>query len=149
MNLDDLAKAELTSTWKERWIADQLSGVLAAMADARAEGEIDSALILTAQRHRTQAAALELFELAQPWADSILGFGLGAAERGNPPAKFADYYALCRERGFRTTIHAGEDGPASYVREALDVCHPDRIDHGVARGRRPRAGGPAAGRASR
>jgi adenosine deaminase len=113
-------------------IADQLEGVLAALADGRAEWGIDGALILTAQRHRTEAAALELFELVQPWAGSILGFGLGAAERGNPPAKFAAYYALARQRGFRTTIHAGEDGPASYVTEALDVCHPDRIDHGVA-----------------
>ncbi len=104
----------------------------AALADGRAEWGIDGALILTAQRHRTQAAALELFELVQPWAESIIGFGLGAAERGNPPAKFAGYYARARQRGFRTTIHAGEDGPAGYVREALDVCHPDRIDHGVA-----------------
>jgi adenosine deaminase len=113
-------------------IADQLGGILAALADGRAQWGIDGALILTAQRHRPQAAALELFELVQPWADAIIGFGLGAAERGNPPAKFADYYARCRRHGFRTTIHAGEDGPASYVREALDVCRPDRIDHGVA-----------------
>jgi adenosine deaminase len=77
----------------------------------RAEWGIDGALIVTAQRHRTQAAALELFELVQPWATSIIGFGLGAAERGNPPAKFAGYYARARQRGFRTTIHAGEDGP--------------------------------------
>ncbi|MGW4484876.1 hypothetical protein ACWEOE_13650 [Amycolatopsis sp. NPDC004368] len=41
-----------------------------------------------------------------------------------------DFYALAH--GHRTTIHAGEDGPAAYVREALDVCRLDRIDHGVA-----------------
>jgi adenosine deaminase len=113
-------------------IAEQIGNVLAAIADARADLGIDGALIITSQRHRSQDAALEVLDLIEPWRDRILGIGLGAAERGNPPAKFADYYAAARARGFRTTIHAGEDGPADYVREALDVCRPDRIDHGVA-----------------
>ncbi|HEX4171210.1 MAG TPA: adenosine deaminase, partial [Acetobacteraceae bacterium] len=38
----------------------------------------------------------------------------------------------CRERGFRITVHAGEEGPASYVREAIELLEIDRIDHGVA-----------------
>jgi adenosine deaminase len=113
-------------------ITDQLDSVLAAIADARADLGVDGALIVTCQRHRTQAAALEVLDLIEPWRERILGIGLGSAERDNPPAKFADYYAAARVRGYRTTIHAGEDGPADYVREALDVCRPDRIDHGVA-----------------
>lgn len=113
-------------------IGDQLDAVLAAISDARTDLGIDGALIVTSQRHRTQAAALEVLELIEPWRDRLLGIGLGAAERGNPPAKFADYYASARARGYRTTIHAGEDGPPEYVREALDICRADRIDHGVA-----------------
>jgi adenosine deaminase len=112
-------------------IAEQLGGVLDAMRDAAEEWDIDAALIVSAQRHRSQQEALELFDLVQPWSDRIVGFGLGAAERGNPPGKFADYYAACRSRGYRSTIHAGEDAPAAYVREALDLCKPDRIDHGT------------------
>ena len=110
----------------------QLEGVFAAIDDARAELLIDTKVLLTAQRHRTEAAALELLDMAEPWYERLLGFGLGGAERGNPPSKFANYYAQCRRLGLRTTIHAGEDGPSDYVREALDVCLPDRIDHGVA-----------------
>ena len=112
-------------------IAHQLGGVLDALHDAERQWHISPALILTAQRHRSQREALELLELVQPWAKDVLGFGLGAAERGNPPGKFAEYFGLCQSRGFRTTIHAGEDAPAAYVREALDICHPDRIDHGT------------------
>ncbi|BBZ30172.1 adenine deaminase [Mycolicibacterium madagascariense] len=110
----------------------QLGGVFDAIEDARSGFGIDAKVLLTAQRHRTEAAALELLDMARPWYDRLLGFGLGGAERGNPPAEFANYYAQCRRLGLRTTIHAGEDGPSDYVREALDVCHPDRIDHGVA-----------------
>jgi hypothetical protein len=34
------------------------------------------------------------------YRDLILAVGLGAAERGNPPGKFARYYAEARRRGF-------------------------------------------------
>jgi adenine deaminase len=67
-----------------------------------------------------------------PWAEQIAGFGLGGAEVGNPPSRFAHYFRTCRDRGFRITVHAGEEGPASYVREAIDLLQVDRIDHGVA-----------------
>ncbi|MFI5732965.1 adenosine deaminase [Kribbella sp. NPDC051587] len=113
-------------------IGDQVDSALAAIADARRDLGIDGALMVTSQRHRSQADALEVLDLIAPWGDQIIGIGLGAAERGNPPAKFAQYYETARNRGYRTTIHAGEDGPADYVSEALDVCRPDRIDHGVA-----------------
>jgi adenosine deaminase len=108
-----------------------MDGVLAAIGDARQEWGIEGVLICTAQRHRDEASGLELLGLLEPWRDQIIGVGLGSAERGNPPSKFARYFANARGRGYRITVHAGEDGPADYVREALDVCRPDRIDHGV------------------
>jgi len=36
-----------------------------------------------------------------------------------------------RALGLRTVAHAGEEGPATYIREALDLLGVDRIDHGV------------------
>ena len=30
------------------------------------------------------------------------------------------------------TAHAGEEGPASYIEEAVDMLHAERIDHGIA-----------------
>ena len=112
-------------------ISSQLDGIFAAIDDARTDFGVSAEVILTSQRHRPNSTALELVELTLPWHHRILGFGLSGAERNNPPSKFVDYFALCRRMGFRTTIHAGEDGPSSYVREALDLCHADRIDHGV------------------
>ena len=60
-------------------IADQIDSVLAAISDARADLGIDGALIITCQRHRSQAAALEVLNLIEPWRERILGIGLGAA----------------------------------------------------------------------
>ncbi|WP_428832470.1 MULTISPECIES: hypothetical protein [Amycolatopsis] len=87
-----------------------------------------------------------MLELVRPLRNRILGVRLGSAERGNPPSKFARYFAAAHREGYRTTCHAGEEGPASYVREALDVCQVERIDHGYtaaegADGRRCPGGG--------
>jgi adenosine deaminase len=86
---------------------------------------------VTAQRHRTEADAFALLEQIQPWSDRILAIGMGGAEVGNPPSKFANFFAACRAEGFRLTIHAGEEGPADYIREAVEVLGVDRIDHGI------------------
>ncbi|MGH3726323.1 MAG: adenosine deaminase [Mycobacterium sp.] len=112
-------------------IDEQLDGVFEAIERAHTDLNIDAAVILTAQRHRSESAAMELVTMTEAWHRRILGFGLGGAERGNPPAKFERYFARCRQLGLRTTIHAGEEGSADDVREALEVCKPDRIDHGV------------------
>ena len=113
-------------------LAEQLEGIFDGFTRAKEEWGIDAALIASAQRHRSQDDALTMLEALMPWAERIVGFGLGSSEVGNPPSKFARYFAAARERGFRTTAHAGEEGPASYVWEALDLCRVDRIDHGVA-----------------
>jgi adenosine deaminase len=65
------------------------------------------------------------------YQDIWVGIGLDSSEKGNPPEKFARVYARCRELGFRLVAHAGEEGPAAYVRQALDLLHVERIDHGV------------------
>ncbi|GAY07966.1 adenosine deaminase [Pseudonocardia sp. N23] len=112
-------------------VADVLGGVLDAIADARTDLGVDGAVLVIAQRHRTEAEALELLDAVAPWQDSLLGVGLGGAELGNPPSRFARFFADARRRGYRLTCHAGEEGPAGYVREALD-CGVERIDHGIA-----------------
>jgi len=55
---------------------------------------------------------------------------LDSGEVGNPPSKFSNVYAKAREAGLFCVAHAGEEGPASYVYEALDVLKVVRIDHG-------------------
>jgi adenosine deaminase len=73
-----------------------------------------------------------VLEQIQPWADRIVAIGMGGAELGNPPSKFKEFFRACRDAGFPITIHAGEEGPAAYVREAVEVLGVDRIDHGIA-----------------
>jgi adenosine deaminase len=113
-------------------IGTVMQGVLDAMDVAADECGISAGLLVSTQRHRSETEALRLLDSVMPWADRITGVGMGGAELGNPPSKFRGFFKAGRDRGFRVTIHAGEEGPAAYVREAIDLLDVDRIDHGIA-----------------
>ena len=105
-------------------------GLLAGMAQAERELGVTSALILCFLRHLSEEAAFATLKDAEPYLGRLLGVGLDSSEVGHPPAKFQRVFAAARERGLKLTAHAGEEGPPDYVREALDLLHVDRIDHG-------------------
>lgn len=113
-------------------LATVMQGVFGAMAAAEQELGISSRLIAVAQRHRSEAEALALLEELQPWHGQLAGVGLGGAERGNPPAKFSQFFARARALGLHLVAHAGEEGPAGYVRESVELLGVDRVDHGNA-----------------
>ena len=70
-------------------------------------------------------------EESLPFRSSFVGVGLDSGERGNPPSKFSAVYARARALGLLPVAHAGEEGPAAYICEALDDLQVVRIDHGV------------------
>jgi adenosine deaminase len=107
-----------------------VEGLLAACAAAERTHGITSRLILCFLRHLDEAAAFATLAAATPWLDRIAAVGLDSSEVGHPPSKFARVFAAAREQGLKLVAHAGEEGPADYVREALDLLHVDRLDHG-------------------
>jgi adenine deaminase len=108
-----------------------VEGIRAAMREAEHTHGISSALIPCFLRDAAPAAAMATLEEVLTLGDRIVGVGLDSAERGNPPAAFAAVFARARAAGLRTVAHAGEEGPAAYVRQALELLHVSRIDHGV------------------
>ena len=113
-------------------LGDQLDALTSAFEDARSDLSIDAALLVVAQRHRSETEALDLLEMMHPHRNRVLGVGLAGPENGNPPAKFARFFAVARDQGYRLTAHAGEEAPADYIRQALQLCRVERIDHGLA-----------------
>jgi adenine deaminase len=133
---DNVVHAELffdPQTHTERGVgfAPMIEGLTRACRTAERDLGISSGLIMCFLRHLSEEAAFETLEQALPFRDRIIGVGLDSGERGNPPEKFAHVYARCRELGLHLVAHAGEEGPAAYVRSALDVLKAERIDHGV------------------
>lgn len=111
--------------------ATVLEGLCEGVRRGREKWNISVKLILCFLRHLSEESAQETLEQAIPYLDAIDGFGLDSSEKGNPPAKFAHVFARCRELGKPVVAHAGEEGPAAYIIEALDVLGASRIDHGV------------------
>lgn len=108
-----------------------IHGITRAMDVAEERWGITSQLIMCFLRHLDEEAAFATLRESLPYKDRILGVGLDSGEQGNPPSKFQRVFAEARKQGFQVAVaHAGEEGPPEYVREALDLLHVDRIDHG-------------------
>lgn len=108
-----------------------MEGLSLARRAAERELGLSSALIMAFLRDRPAEEAMRVLETAAPYWEMIDAVGLDSAERGNPPAKFAEVFERARVLGIPRVAHAGEEGPPEYIREALDRLGVCRIDHGV------------------
>lgn len=116
-------------------IATVFAGIARALREGRQTWGITSCLIMSFLRHLSEQDAFDTLEQALPlreqYSDLWLGIGLDSGEQGNPPEKFERVYARCGQLGFYLVAHAGEEGPAAYVSNALNRLNVIRIDHGV------------------
>jgi adenosine deaminase len=108
-----------------------IEGLSAATRSSLDRFGITSTLILCFLRDQPADDALATLEAARPWLDRLTAVGLDSAEVGHPPSKFEAVFARARSLGLRCVAHAGEEGPPSYVWEALDLLKVERVDHGV------------------
>jgi len=107
-----------------------LSGILSALESGVRELGITSKLIMCFLRHLPEEQAFDALACACRHKDHIHAVGLDSGEAGNPPEKFARVYEAARKEGFLAVAHAGEKGPAAYVKDALDILKVSRVDHG-------------------
>jgi len=107
-----------------------VEGILDAMKDAENKYGISSLLILSFLRHLSEEAAFKTLEEALPWKEHFVAVGLDSSELGNPPQKFEKAFKKAKELGFKAVAHAGEEGPAQYIWDSLNILHIDRLDHG-------------------
>ncbi len=107
-----------------------IDGITRAMTDAEKNLEVSSLLIMSYLRHLSEEDAFKTLEEALPYKDKICCVGLDSSEKGNPPSKFERVFKKSVEEGFIPLAHAGEEGDASYVREAIELLGVKRIDHG-------------------
>ncbi|MGI9552708.1 MAG: adenosine deaminase [Aurantibacter sp.] len=107
-----------------------IEGIYSALEDGRKKLGITFKLIMCFLRHLDEASAFKTLEQALPYKNLIAGIGLDSSEVGNPPSKFERVFAKARGEGFLAVAHAGEEGPAEYIVEALDLLKVVRVDHG-------------------
>ncbi|CAL8471550.1 g11092 [Coccomyxa elongata] len=133
---DSVVHAEIffdpqTHTGRDVPFATALQGISEALADAKTKLGLSSHLIMCFLRHLGPESAMTTLNEALPFKEHIKGVGLDSSELGFPPSLFQEVFELAAKEGFKVVAHAGEEGPAEYVWEAVNHLNVDRIDHGV------------------
>jgi adenosine deaminase len=110
---------------------EALEGIL--RAKARAEREFDMAIGLIAITSRSLGpdSCVRTVDWAIRHRDHILGIDLADSERDFPLREFVPSVTKAKGAGLKVTIHTGEDTPASFVKETIELAEPDRIGHGI------------------
>jgi len=106
-------------------------GITKALQKAESELGISSFLIMCFLRHLSEEEAFQTLELSLPFKDNIIGVGLDSSEIGHPPSKFKRVFEASAKEGYKIVAHAGEEGDSSYIWEAINLLHVNRIDHGI------------------
>ena len=108
-----------------------LEGLL--RAKKRAETEFDMAIgyIAITSRSMGPASCVKTVEWAIRHKEYILGIDLADSERDFPLREFVAPVRKAKAAGLKVTIHTGEDTPASFVKETIELTDPDRIGHGI------------------
>jgi adenine deaminase len=108
-----------------------VDGISKALKDGHKKLHITSRLIMCFLRHLSLEEAQQTLQQATPYLSLIDGVGLDSSELGHPPSKFQKVFQHAQELGLKLVAHAGEEGPATYIWEAIEMLKVERIDHGV------------------
>jgi adenosine deaminase len=108
-----------------------LEGLL--RAKERAEKEFDMAIgyIAITSRSMGPQSCVKTVDWAIRHKGHILGIDLADSEKDFPMREFVGPVIKAKDAGLKVTIHSGEDSPASFVRETVELAAPDRIGHGI------------------
>lgn len=108
-----------------------LEGLL--RARERAEKGFDMAIgyIAITSRSMGPGSCVKTVDWAIRHKEHILGIDLADSERDFPLREFVQPVLKAKDAGLKVTIHTGEDTPASFIRETIQLTDPDRIGHGI------------------
>jgi adenosine deaminase len=99
----------------------------------RARREFDMAIgyIAITSRSRGPDSCVKTVDWAIRHKDEIVGLDLADSERDFHLREFIQPIQKAKDAGLYVTIHTGEDTPASFVKETIELANPDRIGHGI------------------
>jgi adenosine deaminase len=112
--------------------AEVTDWVISATNKAQQEHDIQVRLIAQIGRDESLDVAWQVAEVAAASQDKgFVGIDLAGDEITYSAARFAEVFQWARAQGLHITIHAGEAGPASNIREAVELLAASRIGHGL------------------
>jgi len=111
---------------------DVVTWVCNTVAQAQRDHDIHVNLILQIDRRGNVESASEIAGIGVAHRrDGVVGLDLAGYEVDYPSRRFADVFQRAGREGLGITVHAGEEGGAENVREAIELLGAQRIGHGV------------------
>jgi len=108
-----------------------LEGLLRARKRAEREFDMMIGYIAITSRSMGPESCVKTVDWAIRHKDEIVGVDLADSERDFPLREFVQPIRKAKDAGLYVTIHTGEDTPASFVKETIELASPDRIGHGI------------------
>lgn len=119
--------------WKGR-LRQMLDALDAGFREAEQDGLPSVGLCVSLLRTQSQTEAVELVETLTEWRHPrvvALSIDGNEAAAGRTGPRFADAFRKAGDAGLRRTVHAGESSGPEGIRDAIELLHADRVDHGV------------------
>lgn len=111
---------------------DVMDWVITSAQAAAKKHNIKVGLIASVNRHESPELAEQVAWLAvEHMKHGLMGLDLAGNEAEFKSDAFYGIFKEAKQSGLHVTIHAGEWGPASNVREAIENLGAERIGHGV------------------
>jgi len=108
-----------------------LDGLLRAKEHAEKEFDMAIGYIAITSRSMGPESCVKTVDWTIRHKEHILGIDLADSERDFPLREFVQPVLKAKEEGLKVTIHTGEDTPASFIKETIELTNPARIGHGI------------------
>jgi len=111
---------------------DVVDWVMTSAKEAAKKQHVIVRLIASVNRHESPDIAEQVAWLAaEHMADGLVALDLAGNEAEFKSEPFYGIFKEARQAGLHVTIHAGEWGPATHIKEAIEELGTERIGHGV------------------
>ncbi|WP_194439163.1 adenosine deaminase [Vibrio fluminensis] len=113
-------------------ISDIIESVVNGMKRAEAMYDIHGNYILSVLRGMPQDQIEAVIDAGAPWLNNgVIAFDIAGSEKPNFCADFPQFTQYAVNKGYRLTVHAGEQWCGQNVYDAVTTLDAERIGHGV------------------
>ncbi|WP_413283058.1 adenosine deaminase [Vibrio sp. MA40-2] len=117
-----------------------IASAVAGMKRAESHYDIKGNYILSVLRHMAKDRVNDVIDAGEKYlGQGVVAFDVAGSELPGFCHEFVPYAQYARDKGYRITIHAGEQGDGQNVHDAVSLLNAERIGHGIGINAHPEA----------